>query len=279
MGTATPVLPPPAVPAASRVSRVVRQPTFAFGGLVLTNPTSLTKGLSTTLTASVFLHGVLALALIAVPVFLADTLPIPDTAIRAFFAAPHEVAAPPPPPPPPPAGARAVTTRVVPARPVEPAAFVAPIEVPAEVKPEETMGADLGVEGGVPGGVEGGVPGGVVGGIIGGLPQALPSPPPVVRIGGQIVAPQVLHRVAPEYPRLAIAARLNAVIVVEALVDTHGVVQRVGILSGNPLFNEEAMAAVRQWRYKPLLLNGTPTSFILAVTISFHLQQPVEIKE
>ena len=143
---------------------------------------------------------------------------------------------------------------------------MAPIETPAELKPEE--GIDLGVEGGVPGGVEGGVPGGVVGGVVGGLPQEAP-PPKAVRVGGQLNAPQLVHKVDPVYPELARQARLSAILIMEATVAANGKVQEVAILRGAPLFDEPAVAAVKQWVYRPLLLNGVPTPFILTVTLKF----------
>ena len=50
----------------------------------------------------------------------------------------------------------------------------------------------------------------------------------------------------------------------------------VKVLRGHPLFDESALAAVRQWRYQPLLLNGEPTEFILTVTVMFNLQGGVQ---
>ena len=47
----------------------------------------------------------------------------------------------------------------------------------------------------------------------------------------------------------------------------------IKILRGHPLFDDAAQAAVKQWRYQPLLLNGEPTGFVLTVTINFNLQQ------
>lgn len=140
---------------------------------------------------------------------------------------------------------------------------------------------DLGIEGGVLGGVEGGVPGGVLGGIVGGLPQTLEAPPPpkVVRVGGSITAPKLVKRVQPEYPQLAAQARLTGLVIIEALVDTHGAVKSVKVLRGAPLFDEPALAAVRQWRYQPLLLNGQPTDFIVVVTVMFNLKSPAEPQE
>ncbi len=272
MRSAAPLLlPPPRVPIGTIPAAATppRQVDFRFQSLVLTEPESLAKPRSATLSFSLLVHAVIVLVFILLPLFWEDVLPVPDTALRAFFVAPADMAPPPPPPPPPPAGARAVTRAPAAPRPTEPPKFVAPIEVPAEVEPDE--GIDLGVEGGVPGGVEGGVPGGVVGGIIGGLPAEAPPPPKVVRIGGQLVAPKLLHRVLPEYPPLATVSRVSAIVILEAHVDLRGAVKDVKVLRGHPLFDDAAMAAVRQWRYVPLLLNGQPTEFILTVTVAFNL--------
>ena len=129
--------------------------------------------------------GVVALAI--VPLLLVDTLPSPESGVRAFFIEP--IAAPPPPASPAAPAARAAVAG--PRRPQggpgsAPPGFVAPIEVPTEIKPEE--GLDLGIEGGVPGGVEGGVPGGVVGGVVGGLPDAPPATCPRSRYGSVVTS-------------------------------------------------------------------------------------------
>jgi protein TonB len=244
------------------------EPTMRFDSLVLTRPESLTRGRGVTLAVSIALHSILIAAVILVPLFFYDSLPAPDEAIRAFFVTPAVAAPPPPPPPPPAAGVRpAVRTPVAP-QPEEPAKFVAPLETPTEIKPEE--GISLGVEGGVPGGVEGGVPGGVVGGIVGGLPQEAPPPvSKVVRVGGLIKTPQILKKVDPAYPELAKQARVSALIILEATVDATGRVQEVTILRGSPIFDEAAIEAVKQWQYRPLLLNGIPTPFVLSVTLKF----------
>lgn len=220
---------------------------------------------------SLAVHAIVVAAIIVLPLVVGeDVLPATSDAVRAFFVPPPEVALPPPPPPPPPAGVRAVKPAPA-ARPVEAAKFVAPIEVPDAVLPEE--GIDLGIEGGVPGGVEGGVPGGVVGGVVGGLPSA-PLPPAAVapvRVGGLVRVPKLLNRVKPAYPELARAARTSATLILEANVGADGRVQTVRVLRGQPLFDEAALDAVKQWRYQPLLLNGVPTPFIVTVTLVFNL--------
>jgi protein TonB len=149
---------------------------------------------------------------------------------------------------------------------------VAPIDTPTEIKPDENPDFGLGVEGGVAGGVEGGVPGGVVGGIVGGMPTEAPPPPKnVVRIGGNVKLPKKVKNVSPVYPELAKASRLSAIVVVDAEVDTRGVVTAVKIIRGHPLFDATVEEAIKQWRYQPLLLNGEPTAFVVTVTLPFTL--------
>jgi protein TonB len=210
---------------------------------------------------------------LAVP-YLYVTNQLPEVPTMMAF-----VAAPPPPPPPPPAPAPPVAARPV-VKP-DPAKFTAPIEAPPEVAPEPVTTAGGGYEG-VPGGVEGGVPGGVVGGVVGGIPDLLPPPPPPppapvrgpVRVGGQIKMPTLVHKVDPEYPALAQAASIEALVILEAVVDERGEVEEVRVLRSGGVggvFDRSAVAAVRQWRYSPVILNGRPERFILTVTLSFTL--------
>ena len=243
---------------------------FRFESLVLSEPHSRVKGLSATFATSLLFHLGLIAVVVILPILLYNVMPEPGAAVKAFFVAPVDIAPPPPPPPPPPAAAaRVVRPAAAEPRPLEPTRFLAPIEVPDQIKPEETM--DLGVEGGVAGGVEGGVPGGVLGGVVGGLPAAPPPPTKVVRIGGAIVAPKLLKKVPPVYPALATQARISGNVIVEALVGMNGQVKSATIVHGLPLLDDAALAAVRQWRYQPLLLNGEPTEFILNVTVTFSL--------
>jgi len=244
-------------------------PPFSLEGSLLTSRAGIVKSRGATAAVSIGLHALLVLAVFLLPFVWDEELPAPDSILRAFFVAPPAVMAPPPPPPPPaPSRAVAKTPPPVP-RSAEPARFVAPIEVPNAIAPEEPS---FGLEGGVPGGVEGGVPGGVVGGIVGGLPAEAPPPPNVVRVGGRIHPPKLVHKVEPIYPSLALEARLAMLVILEAQVDVNGQVKSARVLRGHPLFDEAALAAVRQWRYQPLLLNGTPTEFILTVTLQFTLQ-------
>jgi protein TonB len=213
-------------------------------------------------------------ALLAIPIVYVTTGPplVPD--MLAFVtSAPSP---PPPPPPPPPAASPASTRQVVKPVPTVSARAVT-VEAPSEIV--EEMHVDTSSLAGVPGGIEGGVLGGVVGGVVGGLIAAdLPPPPPPaavepgpVRVGGELKAPKLLERVEPEYPPLAVRARVQGVVILEAVVDRQGRVEDVSVLRSIPLLDRAAIAAVRQWHYSPLLLNGQPERFVLTVTLSFSL--------
>ena len=222
-------------------------------------------------------HGVILSGLAVASIVVAsDQLPIvPD--MMAFVAA---APAPPPPPPPPPA------RRLAPAKepPLAHTAVAAPVEAPSAIVAETAIPADEDAEG-VEGGVEGGIAGGTLGGVVGGLlasplPPPPPAPPPPVatppapvRIGGQLTAPALVHRVNPVYPDVAVHAKVTGMVILEATVDTEGKVEAVRVVRSISLLNNAAIEAVKQWRYSPLVLNGIPTPFVLTVTLTFSLQQ------
>ncbi|HSD66600.1 MAG TPA: energy transducer TonB [Vicinamibacteria bacterium] len=239
-----------------------------FQSAVLADPGTHARRKGLTLAISALLHTLFVAAVTILPLAFYDVVASKDV-LATFLVSPLE-APPPPPPPPPPRGDRPRPRRVPPR--IEPPAtnaFVAPPDVPGEIAPEPAI--DLGGGDGDPNGVEGGVPDGVVGVIVGGLPQNVAPPAKVVRVGGQLVAPERVRYVKPAYPQVAAASRVSAIVILEAQVDVRGVVKTVSVLRGHPLFDDAAVEAVKQWRYKPLLLNGEPTEFVLTVTVAFNL--------
>ena len=94
-----------------------------------------------------------------------------------------------------------------------------------------------------------------------------------VRIGGIIKAPMKTRNVKPTYPIEAQQARLQGIVIVEAAIDCEGNVAHVRVLRGQPLLNDAAVDAVRQWRYRPTLLNGLPVPVIMTATVTFTIQQ------
>ncbi|HEY5618558.1 MAG TPA: TonB family protein [Vicinamibacterales bacterium] len=195
--------------------------------------------------------------------------PIPELPMMMAFVAPP----PPPPPPPPPALPPVEKARTL--KPLPTSGDVAPVEPPMQIEPEAPV-ADIG-EGEVIGGVPGGIAGGVIGGVMAEIPPPPPPPPPAprapIRMGGQLKEPTLIHRVDPEYPMLALVRQMEGVVILEAIVDEEGRVESLKVLRSPGVFEEAALAAVRQWRYSPVLLNGRPEKFILTVVVSFHLEK------
>ncbi len=92
-----------------------------------------------------------------------------------------------------------------------------------------------------------------------------------VRVGGQIKEPKKIKNVAPEYPPIAIQARVEGIVIVECTIDEKGKVTRAAILRGIPLLDGAAVAAIKQWVYEPTLLNGAPVPVVMTVTVNFKL--------
>jgi protein TonB len=106
-------------------------------------------------------------------------------------------------------------------------------------------------------------------------PPPPPPPPPVqqkpVRVGPGIREPKKIVHVVPEYPEIARTARVEGVVILEAVLDTTGRVQSVRVLRSVPLLDMAAINAVRQWRYSPTELNGVPVPVLMTITVQFTL--------
>lgn len=178
--------------------------------------------------------------------------------------------------------------------------------------PVENGGVAGGVMGGVAGGVQGGTVGGEAGGQIGGQlggvqggtlggtvggtgtgtegsgtggKEAAPAPPPPppppapepeaegpMRVGGDVKAPVAINRKEPNYTDLARKAHVTGVVIVEAVIDSNGNVDRVKVLKGLPMgLSEEAVEAVKAWHFKPGTYEGKPVDVIFTLTVNFKL--------
>jgi protein TonB len=81
----------------------------------------------------------------------------------------------------------------------------------------------------------------------------------------------LIHRVDPIYPSLARAARIQGTVILAAVIGRDGSVQHLQIMTGHPLLTAAAIDAVRQWRYRPYLLNGEAIEVDTQVTVNFIL--------
>ena len=120
--------------------------------------------------------------------------------------------------------------------------------------------ASTGVVGGVPGGVPGGSMGGVIGSIFSSTPVAVPkiATPQRVRVSSGVSSGLLIRKVSPNYPPLARQARIQGTVVLQAEISKDGSIQNLQLISGHPMLAPAAIEAVKQWKYKPYLLNGEP---------------------
>jgi TonB family protein len=92
-----------------------------------------------------------------------------------------------------------------------------------------------------------------------------------VRIGAGVAEANLIKRVEPTYPALALSARVQGLVEFNAVIGEDGAVKRVQLVRGHPLLINAAKAAVLQWKYRPTLLNGNPVSVTASVIVNFTL--------
>ncbi len=203
---------------------------------------------------------------------------LPATEFVSFLTAPP----PPPPPPPPPA----VLVKVIP-REFDTGALTQPVAIPDQVAViEEDVAAPsagiAGVVGGISGGSIGGSIGGVLGSIISSAPTVAPPPPPPppvkkkappkrIRVGGNVAKARLIRQVRPQYPPLARQARIQGTVKLSAVISKDGTIQKLEVMSGHPLLVPSALSAVKQWRYRPTLLNGEAVEVLTNIDVNFTL--------
>ena len=117
-------------------------------------------------------------------------------------------------------------------------------------------------------------PRGTVGSRLGEAPPGdlPPAPRRPLMVGGNIPAPTKIRNVNPVYPQIAVSARVQGTVVIEATIGPDGKIQDTKVLRSIPLLDQAALDAVRQWEYTPTLLNGEPVPVIMTVTVRFSLQ-------
>jgi protein TonB len=123
--------------------------------------------------------------------------------------------------------------------------------------------------GGVPGGVEFGVPGSPLQRIEEIVPPE-PAVTPVV-VGGDVKPPRKRVHVNPVYPPIALAARVQGTVVLEAVIDAEGNVANLLVRESIPLLDAAAIEAVRKWKYEPTRLNGRAVPVVMLVWVAFRL--------
>ena len=102
-----------------------------------------------------------------------------------------------------------------------------------------------------------------------------PVPPPSatrrIQVSGGVSQGFLIQQVRPAYPALAIAARVQGPVILNALISRGGAIENLRLVSGHPMLAQAAIEAVRQWRYRPYLLNGEPVEVETQITVNFTL--------
>jgi protein TonB len=83
----------------------------------------------------------------------------------------------------------------------------------------------------------------------------------------------IIRKVQPEYPAIAKALHLEGTVVVKAFISRDGVIERTEVERGQELLARAAVAAVRQWRYRPYYLNGQPIEVETEITVNFVMNK------
>ncbi len=205
--------------------------------------------------------------LILLPLLITEALPLHQ--LNSFLVAP-----PPPPPPPPPPAAQPIK-QVQRVSEVVDGSLRTPSKIPKVIKmiKEEDNPAPAT---GVVGGVVGGVPGGQMGGVIGSIVSSSAPPPKVatpqkLRVSSGVAEGNLVHRVEPQYPQMAKVAHIQGDVMLAATISKSGIIENLHLISGHPILAQAAMDAVKQWKYKPYLLNGEPVEVETTVKVTFHM--------
>ena len=215
-----------------------------------------------TLLVSIVVHAACVCAALIIPIMATHAAPRPLERIRVVLAEPALPAAP-----------------LV--RPLQPAPTAdndaAPIEEPEAMTPESAptdpagpprLDEQAGLHDGGPS---------VIDAVLR-PPTDEPPPPPAAKpvplhVGGVVRPPEKVHHVNPTYPPIALAARVKGIVILEALIAEDGAVRDVRVLRSMPLLDGAAEHAVRQWRFRPTLLNGQAVPVLMTVTVSFSLDR------
>jgi len=227
------------------------------------------RGLTTFLSfgLQIALVGVLVL----IPLLFTEALP--KTQLMTFLVAPP----PPPLPPPPPAATpikvvKMIQTDIINGQLRTPTKIPEKVQMIKEEEAPPPVSTMAGVVGGVPG-AAGGQMGGVIGGIINSTPIAVPkvATPQRVRVSQGVTQGLLIRKIQPTYPPLARQARIQGAVLLQAEISKDGTIQNLRLISGHPMLAPSAIEAVKQWKYKPYILNGEPVEVETQITVNFTL--------
>jgi TonB family protein len=93
-----------------------------------------------------------------------------------------------------------------------------------------------------------------------------------IAVKPEIMQGQAIHRVTPVYPEDAKKAKIQGTVKLDAVIGKTGAVEQVNVVSGPEKLQQSAVDAVRQWTYKPFLLNGDPVEVKTTISVVYSLK-------
>jgi TonB family protein len=102
-----------------------------------------------------------------------------------------------------------------------------------------------------------------------GTPQENSAKPMRIRVGANV--PRATAQNTPVYPQTAVEQRIDGKVVLHLIIGGDGTVKDVSALSGPPVLADSAMEGVKEWRYQPVRLNGSPVEVDTTVTLNYVL--------
>ncbi len=103
-------------------------------------------------------------------------------------------------------------------------------------------------------------------------PNVVPAQVGPVHISQGVAQGLLIHRVVPEYPAIPREAHIGGTVVLQATISKTGTIENLHVASGPEMLRQAALDAVKQWRYRPYLLNGEPVEVETTVNVEFTLQ-------
>jgi protein TonB len=104
------------------------------------------------------------------------------------------------------------------------------------------------------------------------MPVAPVAPVHTIRLS-HISEGNLVKKVLPTYPPLARTARIQGTVELQAIISKEGTIENLRLLSGHPMLSAAAIEAVRQWRYRPYILNNEPVEVETQITVNFFLSE------
>jgi periplasmic protein TonB len=225
--------------------------------------------------ASLTLQTLLVAILIVIPLLYSDRLPLMKPWLSITIPVPHPL----PEAPPEQNTARSPSSRpsLLPTRVFHP--LLAPTAIPSEPAMISDEPASLAISTGaptVPGfgtNLELSIAPAVAPGPVRPVAEPVKTPAKPVPQGGDVQAAKLIRKVIPAYPELARRARVSGTVRLVGVIAKDGTIEQLQVVSGNPLLVGSAVAAVRQWIYRPTMLDGQAVEVIAPIDVIFTLAQ------